>query len=52
MNLVSDMVSLSKDRKSPLWIITVTDSEGFHKQINVSSDELDDLVEQWEREKW
>ena len=46
------MIELKKDSKSPLWIITVTDAEGFHRQINVSSDELDDLVEQWEREKW
>lgn len=46
------MVVLSKDMKSPLWIITVTDAEGFHRQVNVSSDELDDLVEQWERERW
>ena len=46
------MIELKKDSKSPLWIITVTDAEGFHRQVNVSSDELDDLVEQWEREKW
>ena len=46
------MISLKKDSKSPLWIITVTDAEGFHRQVNVSSDELDDLVEQWESEKW
>lgn len=48
MNLVSDMVSLSKDRKSPLWIITVTDSEGFHRQVNVSEDDMDELVRLWE----
>lgn len=46
------MISLKRDSKSPLWIITVTDAEGFHRQVNISSDELDDLVEQWEREKW
>ena len=46
------MIELKKDSKSPLWIITVTDAEGFHRQVNVSEDELDDLVEQWEREKW
>ena len=46
------MIELKKDSKSPLWIITVTDAEGFHRQVNVSSDELDDLVEQWERERW
>jgi hypothetical protein len=46
------MISLKKDSKSPLWTITVTDSEGFHRQVNVSSDELDDLMEQWERERW
>ena len=35
------MIEITKDKKSPTWIITKTDNEGFHRQMN-------ELVEQWE----
>lgn len=38
------MIEISKDRKSPTWIITKTDSEGFHHQINVTKLELIELA--------
>ena len=39
------MIEISKDGKSPTWIITKTDSEGFHHQINVTKEELLELGE-------
>ena len=39
------MVELSKDRKSPTWVLTKTDNEGFHRQINLSVEELVELKE-------
>ncbi len=41
------MISLSKDKKSPTWILTRTDSEGFHRQLNLTADELDEIVAIW-----
>jgi hypothetical protein len=43
------MIELTKDRKSPTWIITTTDSEGFHRQLNVKPQELDELVRAWQK---
>jgi hypothetical protein len=40
------MVSIKKDSKSPTWIITKTDKEGYHTQINVTADEIVDLAKQ------
>ena len=39
------MVELKRDSKaiSPIWIITVTDKEGFHKQLNITNDERKQL---------
>ena len=34
------MVTLKKDHKGKTWIITVTDSEGFHRQLNLTRDDL------------
>jgi hypothetical protein len=45
------MIVLKKDGKSPTWIITTTDAEGFHKQLNVTADELDELTNQWNKYK-
>ena len=45
------MIVLKKDGKSPTWIITTTDAEGFHKQLNVTADELDELTNQWIKQK-
>lgn len=42
------MVELKKDRKaSRTWLITVTDSEGFHRQLPISYDDMTDLMRQW-----
>ena len=37
------MVEINKDKKSDTWI-TKTDSEGFHRQLNVTSEELIELI--------
>jgi hypothetical protein len=41
------MVTLTKDKKSPTWIVTTTDKEGFHRQLNMSEADMDYLCEQW-----
>lgn len=33
-------VELKKDGKSDMWIVTRTDSEGFHCQLTLTRDEL------------
>ena len=30
-----------------MWLITVTDSEGFHRQLPISYDDMTDLMRQW-----
>ena len=45
------MVELKNDRKaSRMWMITVTDSEGFHRQLPISYDDMTDLMRQWMEE--
>jgi hypothetical protein len=42
------MVELTRDRKAHnLWLITTTDSEGFHRQLPISHDDMTDLMRQW-----
>lgn len=42
------MVELSKDRKAhEVWVITKTDSEGFHRQLCLTFDEMTDLMYLW-----
>ena len=42
------MVELTRDRKARnLWLITRTDSEGFHRQLPISHDDMTDLMRQW-----
>ena len=42
------MVELKRDRKAiRTWLITVTDSEGFHRQLPISYDDMTDLMRQW-----
>ena len=36
-------VDLNKDGKSDMWIVTRTDSEGFHSQLTLTRDELLEL---------
>lgn len=39
------MIEIKKDRKSNnIWIITRTNSEGFHKQLEVTKEDLNELV--------
>lgn len=40
---LSSIIEINKDSKSKTWIITKTDSEGFHHQINVTIEELFEL---------
>lgn len=40
------MIEIKKDSKSPTWIVTKTDNEGFHHQLNVTKPELKELVRQ------
>lgn len=45
------MVTLKKDRKaSRMWMITTTDSEGFHHQLSITYDDMTDLMRQWMEE--
>ena len=45
------MVELKHNRKPrPMWLITVTDSEGFHRQLPISHDDMTDLMRQWMEE--
>ena len=42
------MVELKNDRKTcRMWLITTTDSEGFHRQLPISHDDMTDLMRQW-----
>lgn len=42
------MVTLKRDRKAKdCWLITTTDSEGFHRQLPISHDDMTDLMRQW-----
>lgn len=45
------MVELKNDRKTRrMWLITVTDSEGFHRQLAISYDDMTDLMRQWKEQ--
>ena len=39
------MIEIRKDRKSATWILTKTDGEGFHHQVNLTQEELYSLAE-------
>ena len=42
------MVTIKRDRKAhDIWLITTTDSEGFHRQLPISHDDMTDLMRQW-----
>lgn len=41
------MIELHKDKKSPTWVITLTDSEGFHRQMHVTKEEMNELIRLW-----
>ena len=46
------MVELKRDRKArhKIWLITTTDSEGYHRQLPISHDDMTDLMRQWMEE--
>ena len=42
------MVELKQDRKAhDIWLITTTDSEGFHRQLPITFDDMRELVRLW-----
>ena len=41
------MVDIRPDRKGHTWIITRTDDEGFHHQLNLTEQEMDELARLW-----
>ena len=42
------MVELKNDRMTRrMWMITVIDSEGFHRQLPISHDDMIELMRQW-----
>ena len=54
MNLDSDRlamsgnVTLKRDRTAKdCWLITTTDSEGFHRQLPITFDDMRELVRLW-----
>lgn len=53
-NLASDLsqmngnVTLKRDKKAhDCWLITTTDSEGFHRQLPITFDDMRELVRLW-----
>ena len=41
-------VTLKRDRKAKdIWMITTTDSEGFHRQLPITFDDMRELVRLW-----
>lgn len=45
------MIELTRDRKARnLWLITTTDREGFHRQLPISQDDMNDLMRQWKEQ--
>ena len=44
----SRMVTLTNDHKDRhMWLITTTDSEGFHRQLPITFDDMRELVRLW-----
>ena len=39
------MIDIKRDSKSDTFILTKTDSDGFHRQINLTYEEIDTLME-------
>ena len=41
-------VQLKRDRKAKdYWLVTTTDSEGYHRQLAITFDDMRELVRQW-----
>ena len=42
------MVTLKRDKKAhDTWLVTVTDSEGLHRQLAITYDDMRELVRLW-----
>ena len=42
------MVTLKRDRKARhMWLITTTDSDGYHRQMSITFDDMRELVRLW-----
>ena len=47
---MSGNVTLKRDKKArDMWLITTTDSEGFHRQLPITFDDMRELVAQLAR---
>ena len=45
---MSGNVTLKRDKKAhDIWLITTTDSEGFHRQLPITFDDMRELVRLW-----
>ena len=45
---MSGNVTLNRDRKAhDIWLITTTDREGFHRQMQITFDDMRELVRLW-----
>jgi hypothetical protein len=44
------MVTIEKDKKSQTWIVTTTDSEGYHRQVNLTWAGFQEIVKYWFKE--
>ena len=45
---MSGNITLKRDRKpKDIWLITTTDSEGFHRQLPITIDDMRELVRLW-----
>jgi hypothetical protein len=41
-------VTLKQDKKGrDIWLVTVTDFEGFHRQLPITYDDMRELVRLW-----
>lgn len=41
-------VTLTQDKKAhDIWLVTVTDSEDFHRQLAITHDDMRELVRLW-----
>lgn len=38
------MVAVDRDKKSKCWVVTRTDSEGFHRQLTLTKSEMYELI--------
>lgn len=42
------MIDIKKDRKAnDIWVITKTDSEGYHHQLAVTENEMNEIIRLW-----